>query len=339
MKKFVINTIILFCLTIGLIYYLFRDRFFDIINILSSANFWYILLVFVVFAISFVLEALVLKIIINKYDKKYSLGKVLKLNIFTKFFNGITPFSTGGQPLQVYELKKDGISPINGTAIIVENFIVFQTVVVVMGIISLILNSIFHIVHVDSVVYLVSIVGYVVNFILLILLFLICINKNVNKKIVRFIINILSKIKIVKNKDKQIEKWDGFCNDYYEGYRRLIKDKKNVILCLVIEFIAMIILFSMPLFVIYSLNYKFDYNIVYILVLSVYIYFGGSYIPIPGGTGGVEYAFLGFYTYYIESSYLFSCLIIWRFFYYYFPVLVGAIGYNVDRIIRARKKV
>ena len=38
-----------------------------------------------------------------------SLKEAIKHNIIVQFFNGITPFSTGGQPMEVYMLKEHGI--------------------------------------------------------------------------------------------------------------------------------------------------------------------------------------------------------------------------------------
>ena len=38
----------------------------------------------------------------DKDEEKYSLLEAFKHNIIVQFFNGVTPFSTGGQPMEIY---------------------------------------------------------------------------------------------------------------------------------------------------------------------------------------------------------------------------------------------
>ena len=46
------------------------------------------------------------------------------------FFNGITPFSSGGQFAQVYIFNRQGITPANSASILLMAFIVYQSVLV-----------------------------------------------------------------------------------------------------------------------------------------------------------------------------------------------------------------
>ena len=57
----------------------------------------------------------------------------------------------------------------------------------------------------------------------------------------------------------------------------------------------------------------------------------GSFVPIPGGTGGLEYGFIKFYGFFIFGSTLSAVMIIWRFITYYFGLIVGGIAFNFKR--------
>ena len=95
------NTFIILLVTILVMYLVLKDNFKSIINLLIKADFKYILIAFILFLLSIFFQAYVLyKIIGNK--KKYSLKEAMKLTTIIQFFNGITPFSTGGQPVEVY---------------------------------------------------------------------------------------------------------------------------------------------------------------------------------------------------------------------------------------------
>ena len=109
MKKIKFRSIIILLITIFLFWYILKDNFVKSIDLIASSNKWLILLSILTYIVYFIIEAYLLKLLIDKLCKKYSFKKVIELNIMTKFFNGITPFSLGGQPLQVYELSKNKV--------------------------------------------------------------------------------------------------------------------------------------------------------------------------------------------------------------------------------------
>ena len=55
-----------------------------------------------------------------------------KLSLATMFFNGITPFATGGQPMQLYYFKKEGVSLTESSNIILQNSILYQIALIMM---------------------------------------------------------------------------------------------------------------------------------------------------------------------------------------------------------------
>ena len=54
----------------------------------------------------------------------------------------------------------------------------------------------------------------------------------------------------------------------------------------------------------------------------------GSFIPIPGASGGIEYGFSQFFQPFITGSQMAVVLLIWRFITYYLGMIVGAICFN-----------
>ena len=68
------------------------------------------------------------------------------------------------------------------------------------------------------------------------------------------------------------------------------------------------------------------------LVTSSYVMLIGSFVPIPGGTGGLEYGFVQFYGNFITGSKLSAMMLVWRFITYYFGLIVGAIALNIKKV-------
>ena len=330
-NKFKINSILILIITLAIMWYILKDNLNLSIKLILNSNKFWIIFAIIIFIIFSILESVVLKNIINDYKKEYSLKDAMKLNMMTKFFNGITPFSSGGQPFLLYQLKKEGIKLTDGTIIIVEHFVVFQSSLVLMAFISIVVNTILNIVKSNSLLNKFVVLGFVINFALLIFVYIISINKNINQKIINFLIKLLNKLKFIKNKEKLENKWTKACNEYYEGWLQIRKNKKKVVNQIIIETIALIIWFTMPIFIFKSLGYTASLNVFICLLISIYIFFVGSYMPAPGGSGGIEYAFVGFFSFYIGNTYLAPALIIWRLLNYYIPMIIGGILFNLHK--------
>ena len=54
-----------------------------------------------------------------------------------------------------------------------------------------------------------------------------------------------------------------------------------------------------------------------------------SFVPLPGATGGIEYAFMSFFGYFITKPTISTVMILWRFMTYYLGILLGAIALTI----------
>ena len=70
--------------------------------------------------------------------------------ITTQFFHAITPFAAGGQPWQIYKLKKDGLTLAESTNVVIQDFIAYQIALVFLGLCAITSNYIFNIFPSDS---------------------------------------------------------------------------------------------------------------------------------------------------------------------------------------------
>ena len=67
------------------------------------------------------------------------------------------------------------------------------------------------------------------------------------------------------------------------------------------------------------------------IITSAYVMLIGSFVPIPGGSGGLEYGFIAFYGNYIKGTTLKSIMLLWRFITYYLGMILGAIVLNIKK--------
>lgn len=331
MKRKWLNEIIILLVTVLVLFFVLKDNFSSTIKMMGSINIFYFLLAVLMYAGVFTIEAYIMFLLIKEYKKNYIFKDSFKLSLMTKFFNGITPFSSGGRPLQVFELKKTGVRMVDGTNAIVQEFVIFQISLIIYSIFTFILNAIFKMFPTDGFLYNMTILGFIINIVILSIALTFSISKNLNKRIIDFFINSFYKIKLIKDKEAIHDKWSKLCDEYYNAFKDF-KHKKDLILkCIIMQLIAITLFYLVVSVTFLALNVKTN-HILTLIVASNFIYLTGCYIPIPGGSGGIEYAFI----HYLESfetniGILSSALIIWRFATYYLPTLVGGIIFNINK--------
>lgn len=325
MKKIGFKTIFIFLLTMFLFYYLLKDNFIESMKLLKNANYLYIILAFIIFGLYIIVEAYLLYILIKKQKKNYKFKDAVNLNIMTKFFNGVTPFSLGGQPLQIYRLNKEGIAVTKGILILVENFIILQITMTFMCILYLIIGYIFNIMPSGFILY-ITILGIIITIISLFIAIFSCVKTNVAKKVGYFFID---KLKFIKDKEDKKKKWNTKCTEYSLGYKELVKDKKFIVKCVIINFIYMTIYFMVPFFAFKALHSDMSINFVYSIIFGCFIYTSSCFVPIPGASVGAEYSFIHYFEVIVKEIFIVPALLLWRFITYYIPMIIGGIMFNI----------
>jgi len=329
MKKVKRNSIIVFILTLVLLYILLKDNFPTTIKYLKTANLFILLGALILFAISYVFDALSYYFVVKQYKNDYTIKKAFRLNILTKFFNGITPLASGGQPLQLYELHKDEVKMHDASTIVIQFYIIYQIALVIISTICILLLVILKLFPVDSLIKHMLTFGYIVNLIILIILFMISLNRNLNKKVINFFIKILSKLHIIKDKEKWINKWSVSCDNFYNSAKLMLKNKWNFIRGVLLQMGQLVFLYSIPLLIALSIHENVSYNLIPIIVASSCVFLAGCFIPIPGATGGMEYAFAKFFKTIITKNSMKAVIILWRFITFFIPVIIGGIIFNI----------
>lgn len=325
-----IFSIVLLIVIAGLVlYFSLKDNYKEILNGIVNANkLWLLASILLIMGYWF-FKALIFYRFTRKFKKDYTFKKAFRLQLLTNFFNAITPFSSGGQPFQIYTLKKQGVELTDSTNIIIQNFIVYQIALVSLGIIAIISNAFCHFFEdIHTLKYLVTI-GFIMNTLTIIGLFLIAFAKRFNKFVVNNAIKLLAKTKILKKPEKTLENWNNYINNFHEGAKMLIADKKFFFRSIFDAFLALICQYLVPVVILYSTGDYTSFNGLISIVACSYVMLIGSFVPIPGGTGGLEYGFIQFYGNFIGGSTLRVIMILWRAVTYYFGLILGAIFVNI----------
>lgn len=324
------NTILLLGLTIIILVVLLKDDYKDIINALTSMNILYILIAIFFFFLYLFFKSYIYYITINNKEK-ISLKESFKHQVIIQFFNGITPFSTGGQPMEIYMTTEHGISAVESTNISIQNFIFYQTALVIYGVLAVSYNFIFHIFPKTELLRKLVLLGFLINTFVAVALLAILISNTFTKKIAFFFVEVLSKVKIIKNKEKAKEKVNKTLDEFHKSATELRNRRGLFTKGVILNFISLTCLYIIPLFIVLSLGDTTSLNPMTTLTSSAYVLLMGSFVPIPGASGGIEYGFLQFYGNFLSKKVISAVLIVWRFITYYLGVILGAFAFSLEK--------
>ena len=332
-KKFIINFFIILIVLILVLYFSLKDNYKEIINYISNINLFWLIISIAILLLHRVIVGLCSYKVVLINNANVNFGKMVQINFIIPFFHGITPFSGGGQPMEIYYLHNEGVSKTKSTNIVLQNFILYQIALIVVSLLAVICNQIFELFPKDDFMRRLVLLGFLINFLALLISLVAGFYKKLTSYIVKKIITFLNKIKIIKDVDGTLNKFNNYIDNFYNNANLLKKNKKQVCYVILLHMISLILLYSIPYTIILGMGLK-DINYIYILIATTYVMIIGSFVPIPGGTGGIEYGFMYFCGLIISGSVLTAVMLMWRFITYYLAMIIGAIF-----LMMYRKKV
>lgn len=313
-----------------ILYFSLKDDFDEIINYILKMDYKWFAVGFICLILYRVLAGLSSYLVTILNGEKISLLRCIQINFIILFFHGVTPFAGGGQPMEIYYLHNEKISITKSTNIVLQNFIVYQIALILLGTISVLYNYQNKLFTDDSLIKKLVVLGFIINVLVLVITCLFSFCKRINEFICNTGLKFLGKIKIIKNVEETRKKLTEYLNNFHKNAKILKKNKLQVIKIIIINLSALIIQYSIPFAVMNALGIR-DLNYIATIVTTTYTMIIGSFIPIPGGTGGLEYGYIYFFSYLISGSVLTASMLIWRLISYYLGMIIGAFCLMVYR--------
>ena len=290
----------------------------DLVNI----NVWWLFVAVFCVCMYFVFEAFIVKRFLKGQHKKFTFKNAIRIPLIEQLFNGITPFSTGGQPAQLFAMAQSGIDAGRASSILLMKFVVYQAMIVINFIVCLLIG--FQYIQ-DKVNYLMVFVifGFVIHLAVIIGLLMIMYWYAFTKKLVAACMLV---VKLFVKGDK-FERLNTSIYSKIENFHkeslRMKNEKKILFDVFVLTFFQLAFYYLVPYFIMLSLGYT-SVDIVMITALHVLIVMVISLFPIPGGTGGAEYSFaIVFSSFMTSHSKLILAMLLWRILTYYLGLFAG----------------
>lgn len=236
-----------------------------------------------------------------------TVGESFLIGSSEHFYNGITPFAAGGQPFQIYSYTKRNVTTAKATGVILASFVTFMIVTNAFALVSLFfypqISAGFEDMNMGFLKY-VSLIGLIINFV--VLLFMIVLGKS--KHVRRWITGAIEKLsnwKFFYKKEKGLRRklgdglkkavptFNAYCENAQIAFKEVWTHKVALVFALLVKLIAMAAYYAIPFFILKSVGIEVGYEkFVLVLFATSFAINAVVWVPTPGGIGGIEYAFI-----------------------------------------------
>ncbi len=307
-------------------------------ELLSTIDYPLFALLLGVVALYILVESSKYAYMLKVYTGKFHFRIAVKTMFLGKYYDGITPLSTGGQPFQIYYLHKKHVPSGAANVIPVAKYVVSIFFLSVLSAVLLALTPRYVPQGtVGTTLLIISWVSLGINILFPLALILFSLFPKPSKKFILWIVYWLHKFHLVKrryhNSIKFVREMREYSDCLKQFWRQIYKFIPLMVLC-----IAECLLFvSLPFFVVIAIanvqpSVELLMQIACLVIISRYT---ALLVPTPGNTGAMEAASsLVFTTVAGIGSVLGWTVLVWRFFTYYVYILSG-IGINIFEVIRS----
>lgn len=304
---------------------------------LKQANpFWLAAAFLAVFGFVF-FEALALKIACRPFGYKISVADSLTYSSADIYFSAITPSATGGQPVCGFFMMRDGISGMTTTAVLLANLVMYTFAIMIIGIFAFLLYPSLLLKLNGFSIFLV-VIGYIAQIGLAVFFLALIFSKKLLKRLCFWAVSFLCKIKILRHRERKIQKLEQHMQEYEKCVTVLRGQWKMLLKVFVCNFLQRSSTIFVTVFVYLAAGGQLQ-NFFQIFALQTLVVIGSNCVPIPGAMGVSDYLLLhGFSALEMPAAQAVNMELLSRSLSCYLCVILCGIFVMIKYFIPARRK-
>ena len=312
---------------------------FSEVIVTMGDNIVYVLYAFICFLLVLFFKGLKRDILLNaSLKKRNNLFLGIKSGTICKYYDAITPFGSGGQPMEIMYLKKHGVPTSVASGVTVVSYAIGLISSVFLAIIMIIVCG-FE--NVNTYAKVLAIIGIVLNILLPSMIIIFSAMPNVGEAIARWVTKVGLKLRFIRDK----ERFETRAIDTMRGYAKSIRFYFGTyffktLLAFLCGFAYNIALYSIPYFLIRAFGISAsDISYFKVLELCLICFLAVTAIPTPGNSGAAEISFYAIFSSFLLGGQLFWCVVLWRVLTYYMFILAGALLTLFGKLFHKNKHI
>ncbi len=329
LKYLIYILIVLIATGVSLAISLWGDNLNKVINAFNGADWSWILILQSVVFLSYGVEALILLVFCRLYTRRYKFHQGLATSLIGQFYSDVTPGASGGQVMQAYTLKSQGIQVSNAASIMVMSFILYQSSLILFDVVALavewntVISITVEIKEWNAVIPMWPLIigGFLLNISVIFLLLGMSYSHHFHNFILNHVISFFGKIRLIKNPDRTRESLRVQVENFKIELKRLASNIPVMILQITFYLIILFMRYSIPYMAASAVHAQGEWfvngfsfeGLMHASFLTSFHQMVTGLLPLPGSAGVSEL----FYTYLFSPFFkgegvLNSSQILWR---------------------------
>ena len=277
-----------------------------------------------------VLEALALHWLVSCLYQGVPFHSNMRTAMIGQLYAALTPFSTGGQPVQLIYMHRDGLDTGGGASVLIVKSILYQIGLILMALLPIVTAYRFFQNQVPAFGWMAGL-GFGVNLLVTAGMLLLAVYPRATRRMYAFGVKALHFFRIVRDVDATITKAQTQFDIYYESTLRYEKKRGALLGVLAITFVQLLSLYLVPYAIYRAFGYHEPGTVIRIVSAVAFVTIVSASVPLPGGSGGAEGSFLLIFALFFRQPDLLIAMLLWRLLTYYFGMITGALVMLVSR--------
>ncbi len=275
-------------------------------------------------AVYWLLEGAILHGVVKTFHPVQRFGDSLRTSMLGQLFNCLTPFSSGGQPVQAYDMVKSGVPlGIAGSALLIK-FILYQTALTIYSAVVLLFYWRAFSSMVSGFGWLVF-VGFAINAAVMLGLFSVCCFRRLTRFLALWGIRLFSRLRILKNREEAEASMEKELSAFHESFLAMSAHKGVMLRQFLLSLVQLTAFFLVPYFILLSFGVK-EMSVGMAVSAQAFVTMVSSFVPLPGAAGGAEFSFHTFFSpLFPDGSSVNLAMLLWRLLTFYLPILAGSV--------------
>ena len=326
--KTIRNLIFFITLIIFTFWFIFKDQDLnELVHTIQKVNLFYVFLGALFMFGVYAMESINIRaILMDLGEKKFSIIRALKYTSIGAFFSAITPAATGGQPVEIYYMSKDGIKAANGTMAMLVQLCGFQISTLSL---SIICGILYPSLLKDGIIWF-YLLGLVINGFALAIMLLGIFSNKIATKLLNLVIKMM-KLAKTRNVEIKAKKMKEGLKQYSKSAKFIKTHKLSFAKGILRVFIQIIIFHSIPYFIYTAFGLN-ELNFLQLFSMQAVLYTTVSGIPLPGSIGVSETLFLKLYGTAFGKKLLSGAMLLYRFASFYLYLIIFAVVVIINAI-------
>lgn len=265
-------------------------------------------------------EGITIWYLLVSLGNKCSIWRCIKYSFIGFFYSGITPSATGGQPVQLYYMKRDGYKTSDSSVILMTVALAYKLVLVLIGV-CLFFLWYRHLKYFMKDYIILYFVGLFLNYIVVLAIFVAMRFPNILIRIAYAFEKGMIRMRIWNVDSERKERIQYFVQSYDHTVKFMVEYKRKLLVLFIMTMLQRCSLFLLT-YIVYRGFHLSGSSMFSIMSLQAAVCISVDMLPVPGAQGITELVYQTVFVNIFTKTYLFPSMLIIRGINFYFLLFV-----------------